>query len=345
MRYPLGTSLWREQRGWLQILVMAIALWLCPTAAEAQQVEAARQAYGEALELVDRKRFEEALQRFKRAYELSPHYAVLFNIGQAYVILDEPLAAIGAFRRYLEQGGDNIEPARRQEVERLIAHERSKVFALEVSVEPDGATLHLNGEQYGQLPLSAPVLLEPGRYELRVEREGFRPVTTPVNAAAGGQKSLRFILEPARVPNEALPQVVPVERRAEEAGTSPDVHSAGNAVSRTAEPLRSNQAWRAVAVVGASVAVVGGVVVIQSALEFQRLSDLDRPNYDDTNLQRRSDIGWAMLTGGVVVFGTSFALEAAFGRKGDPTSSRAQRDNATLRISLAPSSACVAVRF
>src|SRR4051794_1081194 len=65
-----------------------------------------------------------ALVEFEAAYTISPHFSVLYNIGQARSTLGRPVEAVAAFERYLADGGQQITPSRRQEVEALLLANR-----------------------------------------------------------------------------------------------------------------------------------------------------------------------------------------------------------------------------
>jgi predicted Zn-dependent protease len=49
--------------------------------------------------------YAEALSAFQRAYEIAPHFSVLYNIGQALIALERPTEAVAALDRYVEEGG------------------------------------------------------------------------------------------------------------------------------------------------------------------------------------------------------------------------------------------------
>src|SRR5687768_2725567 len=57
-----------------------------------------------------------ALVEFERAYQLSPDYRVLYNIGQVRVQLGRYAKAREALEQYMEQGGDAISADRKREV-------------------------------------------------------------------------------------------------------------------------------------------------------------------------------------------------------------------------------------
>lgn len=61
-----------------------------------------------------------SLHSFQRAYELSPHYAVLYNIGCAQEALGDLPSAIDTFSAYLERGGTHLTPERATEIRKRL---------------------------------------------------------------------------------------------------------------------------------------------------------------------------------------------------------------------------------
>jgi tetratricopeptide (TPR) repeat protein len=87
----------------------------------------ARAHYARGLELAAQNGYAGALREFNEAYNISPQYAVLYNIGQAHIALGQTAEAIEALSRYLRDGGDRVSPLRRSQVERQIAWLRSEL--------------------------------------------------------------------------------------------------------------------------------------------------------------------------------------------------------------------------
>src|SRR5690242_12704125 len=65
----------------------------------------ARAHYARGLELAAQNGYAGALREFNEAYNISPQYAVLYNIGQAHIALGQTAEAIEALGRYLRDGG------------------------------------------------------------------------------------------------------------------------------------------------------------------------------------------------------------------------------------------------
>jgi len=103
--------------------------------------------------------YAEAVVEFNRAYELSPHFAVLYNLGQAYSALGQPVYAVQALGRYLSEGGKEIPTQRRKQVESAIVREERHIAEVTLRSEIIGAVIQVDGIEVGKSPLPAAVRL------------------------------------------------------------------------------------------------------------------------------------------------------------------------------------------
>src|SRR6186997_3263906 len=121
-------------------LGLRAALVICSTA-QAQPTSSARAHFTQGVEQAQLGDFESASANFEEAYRLSPHYAVLYNLGQAYAALGKSIEAVRAFEMYLESGGQKILPERQTEVRQLILLSKKRVGYVAFEIEPSGAKL------------------------------------------------------------------------------------------------------------------------------------------------------------------------------------------------------------
>jgi len=179
-------------------LVFALVLGAAaPARADEEPWQAARAHYEQGVDLANRGEYRSALEAFEAAYSASPHFAVLYNIGQAQVALGRARKAIEALSRYLLDGKEQIPASRRQQVERQIAQLEAQFVDLSVTTEPEGAEVTVDGRDVGRTPLSGPVRLAAGTHVVGATRPGTVPASRVVTLAEGERQSLTLALPPS----------------------------------------------------------------------------------------------------------------------------------------------------
>ncbi len=140
--------------------------------------------------------FRAALIEFRRANEIAPNYRVLYNIGQASFQLHDYAEAKAFFEQYLREGGDEIDEARRAEVEAELATLAQYVSELSIEVNVEGAEVSVDEQVVGTSPLYEPVSLSAGRRRVQAQLEGYAPVERVVDLAGGETQTLELDLVP-----------------------------------------------------------------------------------------------------------------------------------------------------
>ena len=115
----------RRGSGWLALGVLLSALHAPRNALAVDDAAraVAREHFTRGVALAKSRAFAEALGEFQQAYQAAPHFAVLYNIGQAQLALGESANGVATLQRYLAGGGASIEAQRRAEVEAIIARQ------------------------------------------------------------------------------------------------------------------------------------------------------------------------------------------------------------------------------
>jgi hypothetical protein len=96
-----------------------------------------------------------------------------------------------------------------------LALARKRVGALRLKISEPGARVKIDQQTVGRSPLGA-VFLEPGRHEIRIEREGFKPVSIRVSIKAGEERSFAVVLveaKPAALVARSAPVLIPSTAR------------------------------------------------------------------------------------------------------------------------------------
>ena len=205
-----------------------------------------------------------ALIEFKRAYQISPSYAVLFNIGQSSYQLLDYASALRALERYLAEGDKAIPAARRDAVEKEIAELRERVATLTVRTNVEDAEITIDDEPVGRSPLASALTVGAGRRKVVASKSGRAPVVRYVDLAGGD--SAVVVLEIAE-PTRAIATAPPI-------AASPEPPVIAPAPAARTSPL---------AYVGFGVAALGvGVGATFGAFALSEKSALDGLCVDQT---------------------------------------------------------------
>jgi tetratricopeptide (TPR) repeat protein len=142
--------------------------------------------------------FRSAAVEFRRAYEKSHNFKILYNIAQSEYQLTNYAAALDAFNRYLKEGGANIDADRRREVEEELPKIRSRVATLTVKTRSAGAHVVVDEQSVGTTPLAEPVLLNPGPHRVVIQQEGYTDAVRNIDVVGGEAPVVE--LDPVAVP-------------------------------------------------------------------------------------------------------------------------------------------------
>jgi hypothetical protein len=236
-------------------LVIVLGALAAPQAARAGVEEEARKHYDRAVELVDDGQLEGAIVEFQRSYDLTHHFAVLYNIGQVYVSLARPVEAVDAYERYLADGGRKIPADRRAEVEKEIVRQKARIATLEIHGLPRGANVRLDGNEIGRAPISAPVRVGVGKHTIAASAEGYDSAEKEVVVAGEDHKAVELVLAKRVVESPAPPSVTYVVSAPPTA--SPAVAPAPRAPLASAAVEPSTRPMSNVRLVGILVGVAG----------------------------------------------------------------------------------------
>ena len=176
------------------VLVIVAAVGVAGTADAQEPRDAAREHYTRGLALAIHNEYEPALQEFKEAYAVSPHFAVLYNIGRADIALGRAADAIDALSKYLEDGSNRIAPARREVVKTQIASLIPRLASLLVITDRPGARITIDGRDVGTTPLPDLVRVGAGTHKIVAIAEGATPVSRIISVDEGERQHVRFEL-------------------------------------------------------------------------------------------------------------------------------------------------------
>ena len=169
------------------------------------------------------KSYDVALAKFLAAWKLVQHPNLAVNIGRTYEKLGDLEKALAFCRRTLEapELPPTTEQAATECIERIRPQISDPIF--EVRTTPPGATVRVDGMAKGKSPWRGEI--RPGKRQIDVSLEGFRPETRTSFAARGKDETVRFVMVPAAVGGLlsiiTVPEGVSIVLDGELVGTTP----------------------------------------------------------------------------------------------------------------------------
>jgi len=205
------------------ILSLGSCLWLAlgsiPAAAFAQtgdgsdsDVDSARNHFKAGVDYYRDGDLNAALIEFKRAYGSAPNYRILYNLGQVSRELRDYTESERYFQRYLDEGGAEIEPARKIEIENELAKLKARIGAVVLSANVPNAEFFVDDVSVGKGQLSAPVRVSAGTRRISAAAPGRARVTKVVEAAGGETLHVNLDLPLLATPTANAPTKAPVEK-------------------------------------------------------------------------------------------------------------------------------------
>jgi hypothetical protein len=187
--------------------LLVLCLLSSPAAAEAPITEEARQHFNAGVAYMqdpDGARYAEAYQEFLAAYAASPSWKILGNLGITAMKLERDGEAVEAYAKYLQEGGDQIDPAEREQMTRDMNTIKASLATLSIESAPAGAIIideriPATGNpivnRYG--PVSGPTAIgvKAGKHRLTAELEGYDKAVWEIDAQPASNQNYVFQLQ------------------------------------------------------------------------------------------------------------------------------------------------------
>lgn len=162
--------------------------------AQGSDKERAKEYYERGKELIEEQEYDKAVVELQRAYDISPNFWVLYNLGKAAIGAGDFVLAVDALSRFLEDGGNQVPLDLQHEVRKEIETQKARIAYLNVEVNINNALVNLDGKKIGTTPLYKNVPISSGYHTVTVSREGYQTEEQKVTVAGKDRRTLHFTL-------------------------------------------------------------------------------------------------------------------------------------------------------
>ncbi len=175
-------------------LAAALLSMLVTAPAAADQKAEAKERFEKGVALYNNADYGAALVEFRAAYAAMPHFAVRYNLGITLYKLHRYAEAMDELLAFLAEGQNDIEEARREEVEALVGELGSYVSLVTFTCNVAGAKLFLNGTFKTELTGLDTMALDVGEYDMEVGAKGHESHYQHIEIPGGQEISLEIDL-------------------------------------------------------------------------------------------------------------------------------------------------------
>jgi len=128
--------------------------------------------FQQAVELYREGSYEGALAEFRKAYEVSPSYRVLYNIAQTQYVLHDFVGAYKSLMQYMTEGSGEIPADRRTQVDEMFAKLGERIAHVQISANVAGANIRIDDVSVGNSPLPEAIPVNVGTRKVSAFKAG-----------------------------------------------------------------------------------------------------------------------------------------------------------------------------
>jgi hypothetical protein len=139
----------------------------------------------------------DALEGYRRAYELSHETALLYNMGRAMEALQDYPGAIAEYSEFLAKAPPDLR-ARVPGLAEVVAEMKRKVASVSFSSNVPGARVLVRDKALGSIPTTGRLdsVVNAGRAHVEIDADGFDPFVRDVDLPGGGELTITAELIP-----------------------------------------------------------------------------------------------------------------------------------------------------
>jgi hypothetical protein len=141
----------------------------------------------------DKGEYREAYELYRKSLAIKKKRAAMAQAASTLKLLGRPDEALDLLDE-LRRDFPDLPPGLAAKVASLVADVRALVGTLTFTGDlPDGGSLFVDDRLRGKLPLAAPLRVSKGGHAIRVEKDGFLPITASAEVAAGQAAVVRLV--------------------------------------------------------------------------------------------------------------------------------------------------------
>ena len=157
--------------------------------------EEARRRFDQGLQLYNAGDLNGALAEFDRAYQMTGHPIVLYNVGLVHASLGHAAQAVHTLEQVLTRGSAELGTERTQRAEQIYQEQLQRVGSLVIKTDVAEATIQVDNVDVGKTP-APPLRVTAGSHLVAIAKANHEPQRLQVSVAGGAHEVLEIKLLP-----------------------------------------------------------------------------------------------------------------------------------------------------
>ena len=279
------------------------------------------------LALFKAEKYDAAALELEASVKLYPTKGGLFNLASVYKVMSRYDDALAAISRLDKEYEGKLDAEMRDVLAKIKTEITTLAARLEVTVEPMGAAVTIDGRKVGKSPLARPVLVDPGEHAVRATLAGYAAAESIVQVISRQTEKVRLVLK--REAGAVLAPVAAVgaeelvskpveepaaEPTAESGPEAPTVEEKSGSVGEAdgKKPLQPVWFW---AGLSATVAFAGVTLGLELAVRSNKDDIANTNDLDKNERMQKAGIAFLGLTAAAAVTTAVLAGFTEFGKE------------------------------
>jgi protein phosphatase len=140
--------------------------------------------------------YQNACAALQRAFEIAPSFKMRVNLARCWRELGDYAQAVDQLEAHLREGGADIAPPRRAEIEQELTDLKTRLAKLRVTTNVSDSDLLIDQKALGKVVRDAVHVVNPGHHQIWVMKQDHYPASKEIDAESGQNIELVMELRP-----------------------------------------------------------------------------------------------------------------------------------------------------
>jgi tetratricopeptide (TPR) repeat protein len=240
----------------------------------------ARKHFEKGVDLFEKEDYSEALEEFKKSFEIKRHWSVRYNLGMCYIALGSLAEGVTELSMFLEEGGKNVKSSMAKEVNAALIDLLPELGTIVIFGDLKDYTFQINGKPVQGPTEKGELFIQTGTFDFSILKDDKIVVERSLSVEKGEIIEMDIKEEAAKAakaqpPDKPVDPGVPKPVKPDNPGTKIETKT-GAPGEKTQPMVKRLWLWVALGITGATLATGTAMGILAVKERDAMRSDEDR---------------------------------------------------------------------